>query len=98
MTSTTKTVTKAAGIMMAAIFLSRILGLVREMVIANQFGGGGLVSAYRMAFVLPDTLYFMLSSGALSSAFIPVFTEYWTKGEKEEAWKIFSIIGTFIFL
>ena len=98
MNSTTKTVTKAAGIMMAAIFLSRILGLVREMVIANQFGGGGLVSAYRMAFVLPDTLYFMLSSGALSSAFIPVFTEYWTKGEKEEAWKVFSIVGTFVFV
>ena len=98
MTSTTKTVTKAAGIMMAAIFLSRILGLVREMVIADQFGGGGLVSAYRMAFVLPDTLYFMLSSGALSSAFIPVFTEYWTKGEKEEAWKVFSVIGTFVFV
>ena len=98
MTSTTKTVAKAAGIMMAAIFISRILGLIREMVIANQFGGGGLVSAYRMAFVLPDTLYFMLSSGALSSAFIPVFTEYWTRGEKEEAWKVFSVVGTFIFL
>lgn len=56
------------------------------------------MSAYRMAFVLPDTLYFLLSSGALSSAFIPVFTEYWTKGEEDEAWKVFSIIGTFIFL
>ena len=98
MNTTTRTVTKAAGIMMAAIFLSRILGLVREMVIANQFGGGGIVDAYRMAFVLPDTLYFMLSSGALSSAFIPVFTEYWTKGEKEEAWKVFSIVGTFVFV
>jgi putative peptidoglycan lipid II flippase len=98
MSSTTKTVTKAAGIMMAAIFMSRILGLIREMVIANQFGGGGQVSAYRMAFVLPDTLYFLLSSGALSSAFIPVFTEYWTKGKKEDAWQIFSVIGTFIFL
>ena len=98
MTSTAKTVTKAAGIMMAAIFVSRLLGLVREMVIANQFGGGGVVSAYRMAFILPDNLYFLLSSGALSSAFIPVFTEYWTKGEEEEAWKVFSVIATFIFL
>jgi putative peptidoglycan lipid II flippase len=58
--STTRTVAKAAGIMMAAILLSRILGLVREMVIANQFGGGGDVSAYRLAFVLPDSLYFLL--------------------------------------
>lgn len=98
MSSTTKTVTKAAGIMMAAILVSRILGLVREMVIANQFGGGGNVDAYRMAFVLPDTLYFLLSSGALSSAFIPVFMQYWTNGEEDEAWKVFSVIGTFIFL
>ena len=96
--STTKTVTKAAGIMMAAIFLSRLLGLVREMVIANQFGAGGLVSAYGVAFNLPDLLYFLLSSGALSSAFIPVFTEYWTKGETDKAWEVFSIIGTLIFL
>jgi putative peptidoglycan lipid II flippase len=96
--STTRTVAKAAGIMMAAILLSRILGLVREMVIANQFGGGGDVSAYRLAFVLPDSLYFLLSSGALSSAFIPVFTEYLTKGKEDEAWKVFSIIATFIFI
>jgi len=98
MSSTTKTVTKAAGIMMAAIFVSRLLGLVREMVIANQFGAGGEVSAYVVAFNLPDVLYFLLSSGALSSAFIPVFTEYWAKGEEEEAWKVFSVIATFLFL
>jgi len=98
MSSTTRTVTKAAGIMMAAIFVSRILGLVREMVIANQFGGGGDVSAYVVAFNLPDILYFLLSSGALSSAFIPVFTEYITKGQDDEAWKVFSILGTFIFI
>ena len=98
MSSTTKTVTKAAGIMMAAIFVSRMLGLVREMVIADQFGGGGSTSAYVVAFNLPDILYFLLSSGALSSAFIPVFTEYITKGQDEEAWKVFSIIGTFIFI
>lgn len=98
MSSTTKTVTKAAAIMMAAIFASRILGLVREMVIASRFGGGGQTSAYVVAFNLPDVLYFLLSSGALSSAFIPVFTEYITKGREDEAWKVFSILGTFIFI
>lgn len=98
MSESVKKVTKAAGLMMAAILLSRVLGLVRDMVIAHQFGGGGEVSAYNMAFTLPDTLYFMLSSGALSSAFIPVFTEYITKGREEDAWKIFSTVGTFIFI
>jgi len=97
MSSTTKTVTKAAGIMMVAILLSRILGVVREMVIASKFGVGVEVDAYGIAFQLPDLLYFLLSSGALSAAFIPVFTEFLTKGEEKEAWKVFSIVGTFIF-
>ncbi|MHB0998995.1 MAG: murein biosynthesis integral membrane protein MurJ [Armatimonadota bacterium] len=98
MTSTTKTVTKAAGIMMAAIFLSRISGLLRDMVIAHKFGAGAAVDAYTVAFNLPDLLWFLLSIGALSGAFIPVFSEHWTKGEKEEAWKVFNIVGTFIFI
>ena len=98
MSNATKTVTKAAGIMMAAILVSRLLGLVREMVIASKFGVGTEVDAYGIAFQLPDLLYFLLSSGALSAAFIPVFTEYLEKGEEKEAWKVFSIVGTFIFL
>ena len=98
MSESVKKVTKAAGLMMAAILLSRLLGLVREMVIASKFGGGGEVSAFGMAFTLPDAIFFLLSSGALSSAFIPVFTEYLTKGKEEDAWKVFSVVGTFIFL
>lgn len=98
MSNATRTVTKAAGIMMAAILVSRLLGLVREMVIASKFGVGTEVDAYGVAFQLPDLLYFLLSSGALSAAFIPVFTEYLTKGEEKEAWKVFGIVGTFIFL
>lgn len=87
-------IAKAASLMLFAILLSRILGLVREVIIANQFGQGGAVSAYTAAFNLPDLLYFFLSSGALSSAFIPVFTEYFNNGKQKEAWQIFSIIGS----
>ena len=53
---------------MAAILVSRILGLVRDMVIASKFGVGSAVDAYNVAFQLPDLLYFLLSSGALSAA------------------------------
>lgn len=91
-----KIVAKAAGLMMVAILASRLLGLVREMLIARQFGQGGLVSAYTNAFNLPDLLYFFLSSGALSSAFIPVFTERFQTGRQKEAWQIFSIIACFM--
>lgn len=98
MSNTTRTVTKAAGIMMAAIFLSRVSGLFRDMVIAHKFGAGTAVDAYTVAFNLPDLIWFLLSIGALSGAFIPVFSEHWTKGEKDEAWKVFNIVGTFIFV
>ena len=79
--------------MMAAILLSRVLGLIRDMVIAHKFGQGGLVSAYAAAFNLPDLLYFFLSSGALSSAFIPVFVQYLNEGKEKDAWQVFSAVA-----
>ena len=88
-----KSFTKAASMMLVAVLLSRILGFVRDMLIARQFGQGGPASAYTSAFNLPDLLYFFLSSGALSSAFIPVFTERFRTGREKEAWQIFSIIA-----
>lgn len=91
--SSQKTFKKAAGLMAAAVLLSRVLGLIRDMLIARQFGQGAMVSAYTLAFNLPDTLYFFLSSGALSSAFIPVFVEYFSSERKKDAWEIFSAIG-----
>jgi putative peptidoglycan lipid II flippase len=91
-----KTITKATGLMMAAILASRLLGLIREMLIARQFGQTAVVSAYGVAFNLPDLLYFFMSSGALSGAFIPVFTERLQTGRQKEAWEVFSIIACFM--
>lgn len=87
---------RAAGLMLVAVLASRLLGLVREMLIARQFGSTGVVSAYYAAFNLPDLLYFFLSSGALSSAFIPEFTKRFETGKKREAWEVFSIIACFM--
>ena len=75
----------AAGFMMAAILLSRLLGLAREMVIAHLFGMDEMTDCYIAAFTLPDLLYFLMAGGALSTAFIPVFTEYLARGRREEA-------------
>ena len=94
--STQKTIAKAAGLMMAAIFLSRVLGLARDMIIAHKFGQGGLVSAYGAAFNVPDLLYFFLSSGALSSAFIPVFVHYLKEDKERDAWEVFSTVACFM--
>ncbi len=93
-------VARAAGIMIAAIFLSRILGLVRDMVMSYYFGAqvSPVADAYRAAFSLPDLFYYLIAGGALSSAFIPVFTEYLEKGDEKTAWKVFSVFGTAIAL
>lgn len=58
-----------------ATALSRILGLVREIVIAGQFGASGVYDAYLIAFFIPHFLRRLLAEGALSSAFIPLYTE-----------------------
>lgn len=77
-----------------AILFSRILGLIRDAVLSAQFGIRFERDAYVAAFVIPDLLFFLLAGGALSSAFIPVFGSYWAKGEREEAWKVFSSLVT----
>lgn len=83
-------VMEAAGIVMFAIFISRILGFVREMVIANVFGRGYLTDIFYAAFSVPDLMYYLLVGGALSAAFIPVFTSYLAKDDEETGWEVAS--------
>lgn len=87
-------VAKAGGIMMASLLISRILGLVRDMVMAGMFGSDKFTDAYRLAFSVPDLLFFLIAGGALSSAFIPVFSEYLHTEREREAWHIFSVVVT----
>lgn len=71
---------KAAGFMMAANLVSRLLGFVRESLMAGLFGKTAATDAYNTAFILPDLLYWLLVGGVLSAAFIPVLSEYIAKG------------------
>jgi putative peptidoglycan lipid II flippase len=84
----------ATLIMMTSIFLSRVMGTVREMVIAAVAGAGPAVDAYRVAFVLPEILNHILASGFLSVTFIPIFSNYLVDDDEEGAWHVFSIILT----
>ncbi len=88
------TVAQAGGLMTGLILLSRVLGQVRDTIISYKFGQDAITDAYRAAFSVPDLLFFLIAGGALSSAFIPVFTKYWSTDEPEEAWKVFSIVTT----
>jgi putative peptidoglycan lipid II flippase len=97
MTDGTK-VAKAAGIIMISMVISRVLGYLRDVVIYAQFGQNRITDAYNAAFSIPDFLYMILAGGALSSAFIPVFSSCLARGEEREAWQITSILLNLIML
>lgn len=84
----------ASAIMMASIFLSRVMGLVREMVIAGVAGADAAVDAYRVAFIVPEILNHILASGFLSVTFIPIFSRYLAEQRDAEGWRVFSLILT----
>ncbi len=86
----------AAVIMMASILLSRIMGLVRDGVIAALDGASLAVDAYRVAFVVPEILNHILASGFLSVTFIPILTRYLRDGREDEGWRVLSVILTIL--
>src|SRR6266699_7050652 len=75
--------------------LSRIAGLVREIVAASYFGVKGPMSAFTIAFQVPNLVRSLFADAALQAAFVPVFTEHLEKGNKREA---FRLASTLIFL
>lgn len=87
-----KTVGGAAFIIAAAGVVSRILGFLRDRILAAQFGAGDTLDAYYAAFRIPDLIYGFLVLGALSAAFIPVFTELYVSEKEDDAWKLSSEI------
>lgn len=84
----------ASLIMMGSVFLSRVIGLFREMVISHIGGASWAVDAYQIAFVIPEILNHVLASGFLSITFIPIFSKYLSEGNESEGWRVFSIIMT----
>jgi len=70
--------------------LSRILGLVREIVARALFGIHGPINAFEIAFLVPNTVRALVADSALSSAFVPVFSDLLEKGERKRAWRVAS--------
>lgn len=93
-----KRVAKAAGMLMVAMILSRIIGYVRDMVIYARFGQNNFTDAYNAAFSIPDFLYYLLVGGALSSAFIPVFSSLIATKKEKEGWIVASTIFNIIII
>ncbi|HEY0417094.1 MAG TPA: murein biosynthesis integral membrane protein MurJ [Gaiellaceae bacterium] len=72
--------------------LSRVLGLVREVVAAYYFGAAGKINAFTVAFQIPNLVRALVADAALSSAFVPVFSELLEKGERKRAWRVASTL------
>lgn len=85
---------RAAALMMGSVFLSRLLGYVRDAVIAYQHGATSETDAYFAAFTIPDFLNYLLAGGSLSITFIPIFSRYLEEGKEEEGYRSFSTIAT----
>jgi putative peptidoglycan lipid II flippase len=95
---TPDTIVRSAGIVSIAVFSSRVTGLIREQVFAALFGAGKVFDAFRIGFLIPNLTRDLFAEGALSSAFVPTFTEYLATKSKEEAAKLANLVATAIIL
>jgi len=80
-----KNIARAAGVLGFATILSRIMGMVRDMVVSRLFGAGLYTDAFFAAFQIPNMLRRFFAEGALTSAFVPTFSEWYTQKGEEEA-------------
>ena len=78
--------------------LSRVLGLVREMVAAYYFGINGKINAFTVAFQIPNLVRALLADAALSGAFVPVFSDLLEKGDRKRAWRVASTVFWLVLL
>lgn len=85
-------VARSAGIVSLAVLGSRLLGLVREQVMAAYFGAGFLTDAFNVGFRIPNILRDLFAEGALSIAFVKTFTEYERERGEGEAWRLASLV------
>lgn len=85
---------RSAAIVAIAYVLSRILGLLREMILARKFGTTPDMDAYVAAFRIPDLLFLVVMSGAFGAAFIPVFAGFIDRNDRERASRLASSMLT----
>lgn len=84
----------AAFVIMTTVVLSQVLGLVRDRLLFSIFGPSNILGVYNYASILPDTIFQLVIAAALSSAFIPVFSDYLAKNREKEGHKMASTLLT----
>jgi putative peptidoglycan lipid II flippase len=91
-------VTRAALIIAIFIGLEKLLGFLRQLIIARQFGLSAELDAFNAANNLPDLIFALISGGALAVAFIPVLSEYLEEKGRPIMWDLFSRVANLVFL
>ena len=82
----------AAAIVAGGVLLSRVLGLVRQMVFAGILGAGTKGDEYFVAFIIPDFLNYLLAGAYMAITLIPILTRRFARGDDEDAWRAFWAI------
>ncbi len=85
-------IAKSAGLIGLATMASRVLGLVRDQVMAFLFGAGDQMDAFNVAFRIPNLVRDLFAEGAMSAAFVPTFTRRLTLDGREKAWHLGSLV------
>lgn len=86
-------VLRAAGLVGAAVLLSRVIGLIREIVTQQLLGTEGIAAnAYAVAGRFPEAIFFIVAGGAIGSAFIPTFAAYFAQDDEAGGWRLFSAV------
>jgi putative peptidoglycan lipid II flippase len=86
--SSSSTLARSAASAGSATMASRVLGVVREQVIASMFGAGAATDAYNVAFRIPNLLRDLFAEGAMSAAFVPTFMHRLATGGREDAFRL----------
>ena len=93
-----ESVVRSAGVVSIAVAMSRVTGLVRESIMARLFGAGLIYDAFMLGFRIPNLTRDLFAEGALSSAFVPIFTEYLSTRSKQEAARLVNLVASAIIL
>ncbi|MDD4358331.1 MAG: murein biosynthesis integral membrane protein MurJ [Candidatus Pacebacteria bacterium] len=89
------TIGKATAVIAVFIVLSRIIGLIRDRLLASTFGAGVELDIYFASFRIPDLIYSIVLAGGVLVSLLPLFSDYFKK-DKEDAWKLInSVINIF---
>ncbi|NQU19589.1 murein biosynthesis integral membrane protein MurJ, partial [bacterium] len=87
-----KSIVKSASIISSGTFLSRILGFLRDILMATTFGTGWFAQAFFVAFKIPNMFRDLAGEGASNAALVPVFSNYLSTGERREFWRLVNTV------